>query len=95
MSVGFNRPLYGSIVVSRGNGTSVSSVKIDPTAGESTVVSSALVGKTLILVTRSGVVYKETTDTPAGREYSFDSNSGTVTFGIVFNSNEDVIIQYK
>jgi hypothetical protein len=46
-------------------------------------------------VARTGSIFKPVTGTPGDREYSYDSATGTFTFSVEFNDNEDVYIQYK
>jgi len=95
MSVGFSRPgqSYPFRVFGGGSSSDVSYLTIDGVDGETSVTSSTLTNKILLLVARSGVVYKRTTGIPTGREYSFSGS--TITFGVAFNSNEDVYIQYR
>jgi hypothetical protein len=97
MSVGFTRP--GAAYEYRSFGGSVdssnASVSIDAVAGEFTVVRSTLINKTILLVARTGSIFKPVTGTPGDREYSYDSATGTFTFSVAFNDNEDVYIQYK
>lgn len=98
MSVGFTRPQEAwpfRMWANRTSSSDSATLTIDATAGETTVVSSTLVGKTILLVARTGSIYKKTTGTPVGREFSFDSTTGTITFAVAFNSNEDVIVNYK
>jgi hypothetical protein len=95
MSVGFSRPgqSYPFRFWGGGSSSDINSITIDGVDGEFTVSSNTLTGKSIVLVARSGIIYKSTTGTPIGRQYSFSGN--TVTFGIAFNSNEDVYIQYR
>jgi len=96
MSVGFTRPQAAWPFRNWGGSSSnAATLTIDATEGETTVVSSTLVGKTILLVARTGSIYKKTTGTPTYREFSFDSSTGTITFGFAFNSNEDVVVNYK
>lgn len=97
MSVG--NSIYGRPVIYRNMGgaieNSVASVSIDAVEGEYTVVRSTLINKTILLVARTGSIFKSVTGTPGDREYSYDSETGTFTFSVAFNVNEDVYIQYK
>lgn len=95
MSVGFSRPgvtyPYRNWGTSSGNNYAMT---LDPTAGEYSVTSSTLVGKTILFLARTGVIYR-LSDSPSGREYYFDSSTGTITFAVAFNTNEDIIINYR
>jgi len=97
MSVGFTRPGDPNPYRSWGGAieSSNASVSIDAVAGEFTVVRSTLINKTILLVARTGSIYKPVADNPGDREYSYDSETGTFTFSVEFNDNEDVYIQYK
>ena len=97
MSVGYT--INGRPVIYRNFGgvmdNSVASVSIDAVEGEFTVVRSTLINKTILLVARTGSIFIPVTGTPGDREYSYESATGTFTFSIAFNDNEDVYIQYK
>jgi hypothetical protein len=98
MSVGFVRYSGRQRVstISAG-GSTLYSLTIDCVAGENSVTSSVLAGKTIVLVARTGVIHSPTDGTPSGRQFAFNSTTGTVSFSstITFNANEDVLVQYR
>lgn len=95
MSVGNNRYLALRRVSTYSGGNPVSSLTIDAVAGDTSVQSNSILNRTILLVARSGVVYTAVDESPTGRQYTYTMATGTISFGIAFNSNEDVYIQYR
>ena len=93
MSVGYTRGGFAGHYI--GMGSAVYQLSISPVSGDTSVTSTNILGRTLVLVARTGIIYKETTETPTGREYRFTKSTGEIEFGIAFNDDEDVIVNYR
>lgn len=73
----------------------VKAIYLTTNAGDSTVSSNTLIGKTILGVEREGIGYTLTVGTPANRQVSFSGNTLTFDSAIPFNAGEIVYVLYK
>ena len=63
----------------------------DPAGGETSITWTDMIGKTCVYVSRGGVDTRQiVSGTPTGEQVSFNSTTGTLTFGRALNSQDFV-----
>lgn len=73
----------------------VKAIWLTTNAGDFTVSSNTLIGKTILGVEREGIGYTLVIGTPVNRQVSFSGNTLTFDSSITFNSGEIVYVLYK
>lgn len=88
--------IYDIYVVEDGSGSSsgmgLNADHFTVTAGDTSFSDSSLIGATIQLAAREGIIYELVTGTPSNDEYNFNSSTGTLTFATSFNSGEKVYV---
>lgn len=77
-----------------GGGAESFSLELTGIAGNTTVSSGTLSGKTILSLQREGVGYKQVSGTPGNRQFKFSGT--TIEFGSAFNEgDEEIELVYK